>query len=123
MSIKIYLDRKRHLVFDARAISEMASVMNTKRISNGDFTLGDMVHVLYCGLIHEDPDLTKEVLLRIIYESQTPIPTIMNKFGEAWKKAYIPKGMAGKSAMEDYIEINIKNGGEKNGFKNDQHNT
>ena len=79
--IPIQLDKPRHILLDMRAIYrvelELAKLYGEKRVSlpkifkQGDLSMTELLHLLWGGLLHEEPTLTVDRVAALL----APVPT------------------------------------------------
>lgn len=82
-TVKIELDRERHLKFDLNAacqIEEHTGKNYFKMLGDG-LTASDLRAVLWAGLVHEDADLTIEQIGAMIHPGK--VVTLMEAISEA----------------------------------------
>ena len=93
-TIPIQLDKPRHILLDMRAICtverELAKCYGEKRVSlpkifkSGDLSMTELLHLLWAGLIHEEPALTFDQVAAMA--SGVPSRTIELALGEALRE-------------------------------------
>lgn len=93
-TIPIHLDKPRHILLDLRAIYKtelaLAKVYGEKRVSlpkifkAGDLSMTELLHLLWMGLLHEEPNLTLDQVAAMA--SGVPSRTIDLALGEALRE-------------------------------------
>lgn len=92
--IPILLDKPRHILLNMQAVyrfeQELAKVYGEKRVSlpkimrSGDLSMTELLHLIWAGLLHEEPTLTIEKVSALI--ATVPTRQIDLLLGEALRE-------------------------------------
>lgn len=85
----IELDKHRNLRYGYKALIEIEEMLGLgiSKINFGALRLRDMAIIIYCGLKHEDEDLTVDKVIDII-DANSDIESVTSKLAEAIENAF-----------------------------------